>query len=760
MKQNGLGTIVLLILLLSLNAQNQRISGDEVAAITLKGTSSYSTQLDARTGKEISSFSYSLQVDNGGDSPTSAAVRLVFHDIEADSVQTFSPAIRLVKSIDLGRFVECTFNVTAPPGRSTFEISAKPRAMPFLASQSLIVNGEPANVTVMGPYRYVSINAGDLLIWKVKVTNQFWNTRSMSVRLQMPLLLSLSLDTTYFEIVSMNPAPNSTKEGKENQWNLMLEDSAEIELKIKVTKLSEWGIAKLSPFIISYSSETLVSFLEMMKGRASSLRASADLLETVLKSANSSIGLVGGIADQLDIASNAMVASGVATAEVGNALLMIAQQANGTASAIGALLPQLDLLLQLTSSENLSAIISQAKSNIDSTIATLQNLQNTLSTQAGVLLQLNTTLNTLLNQTSNPEQRGLILSSIAMTESVYDGISGSIPLIQDAIASLDEMKTILDQIDLSEVHGALLNYSISVNQLYSGMKGMSSALSEVGGTMLSVARTGFDQFRYLSNLSALLRESTNATADSMTDLDNSASEARAAADRLDSDIRNAELEKERLSYLSPETATKRNEPLKLLVTEDDTLNHFLKSVSNESTFVKYLAFNSTSALEIWNLTGGNPVKVTDFSSLGIWRSDGSFYIPIFSSLDVNEVGFDWSGRFPMKLVLAEGYEVTIYYRNGLGNQTELFVATLLQPDFATEVSPASIIPTEPEKPPTGELRLLSPQALTIASYVVLAAAIVAIYFWNSRKKRSIAREQERLKRIEERRKLRADSESG
>lgn len=760
MKRNGLGAIALLILLLSSNAPNVGISGDEVPRITVKGTSSYSTQLDASTGRETTSFSYSLQVENGGTSPASVAVRLVFHDIEPGSVQTFSPAIRLIKSIDLGRFVESTFNVTAPLGSSTFEISANPLAMPFLASQSLVVNGEPTNVSAMGPYRYVAINAGDLLIWKVNVTNQFRNIRAMSVGLQMPLLLSLSLDTTYFEIVSMNPAPNSTKEGKENQWSFMLQDSAEIELKIKVTKLSEWGIAKLSPFIISYSSETLDSFLEMMKGRASSLRASADLLGTVLKSANSSIGLVGDIADQLDIASNAMVQSGIATAEVGNALLMISQQANGTASAIAAFLPQLDVLLQLTSPENLSAYISQAKSNIDSTEATLESLQNTLSTQAALLLQLNTTLSALLNLTSDPQQRDLILSSIAMTESIYGGVSGSIPMVQGAIASLDQMKTLLDQVDISQLHGALFNYSISINQLYVGMQGMSSALSEVGGKMLSVGRTGFDQFRYLSNLSALLRQSANATTDSMRELEDSASEARAAADGLDSEIADAEVEREGLSYLSPEQVTERDEPLKSLTPEDETLNHFLKSVSNGSTFVKYLAFNSTSALEIWNLTGSNPVRVSNVSSLGVWRSNGTFYIPIFSCLSANDTKFDWSGRFSMKLILAKGYEVTIYCRNELGNQTELFVATLLQPDFATEVNPASIIPSEPEKPQTGESQLLSPQALIIASFVTLAVAIVSIYFWNARKSRSMARKRERLKRIEEKRKLRNKSESG
>lgn len=710
--------------------------------ISLKGESIYSLQLDPISGQQAESFSYSLTAENPGMNSTSHVIKLTFHDIGFDSVRISSPSVKVLSSTDLGKVSEWTLLLNCAPGKSTYEITARPTQLPFVAVQNLLVNGLAPNVTNIGAYRFITIKRGDQLDWTVKILNSNWGKSNGSWRIPIPLMVMVAIDTRYFEVMDTIPKPNSTRSSGEHQWTILVKDSVEMRLKVRVSKLSEWGIATLSPIVISYVSDLYGPFASSMKARALSLNATADFLEGIWRSVNSSAAIIAGLAEYLKVLSSAMNATGRATDEIGKSLIMISRQVNNTATTLDQLRFSLDSLMKEASTERINATIRLVRDSIYLQKVELQFILDSQSEEMELLLELNSTLTALLNSSTDPQQRTQILTSIAIVGRIYDQNSERNQRVGEMIESLDTIDGILAQLNATDVQKTLQSYSDSLAEMQKGVVAMSAALSKAGEGLKSIGAFDRNSSNVLSNMSSMLFASVNNSVDFTLEISKKAADLRLAAAELRFDAITMQAETEKLRYLSPEAIAVNERVLRLIAWNSTGLAELLPTTGDRPSFVKYVVLNSSSAFEFWNFTSLDKSIVKNIVSLGAWTIGGSVCIPIFSPLSKNNVTFTWGGTTHAQLVIRKGFEALIFYRDSLGNQTEVSTVTLLQPDLAAKVSPVVIGPGGPSQPPTE----VGPQGTML--FITGMLIIVFVYLFANLWKRQSAR-QKRARRVSE-----------
>jgi len=681
----------------------------------------YAMQVDPLAGTATASYSYVLEVENRGALPRDLTLRLTLHDVRPASLRVVYGDLTLVRSIDLGRYVELVVQLTAPSGRNSYELSAVPSSLPFEVSQTLLVNGGPPNVTSVGEYRFLSADVDDIISWEVELENTLWGPAEESHNPPLPLTFIVSLDKKFFEVKSVTPRPNSTTTDGANYWTFFLDGTATIEMEVKVLKLSEWGVATIAPFLISYSSDQLPGVLQRMEARFESLNSTATFFESIWKASNDTASTLAELSDYLGAIGAGVGATGNATLTIGQSLVTVSSSLKAVMVTLSNYSRLVREFAKLATEQNINRTLTNLKSNTSAVSAVLEAVKSSLEQEQRMLLDLNATLNGLLQDTNDTEQRAAIELGIEMVNTMYENNEKTLADIDLALRNLELMSKSLASVDVQLVAEQVAAFANSYDSFLSQVSVLSSALEATGNALILIGSGSLNQSQLLLLLSEELSSGLDEMEMQLDEMRSVVDETRASVSSLQRQITALSQEETRIELTSPEIIGP-NSRLWHEVTaagEAELLSLFPPRMGE---FIKYVSFDSQMPLGIFTRElGGNWTEVADLSSLGSWELAGMTFIPIFSRL--GEDGLSLGGRTPVRIVLGEGVSVQVYNGSMTSNLFEQTSGSVFQPDVARKVAlvPDDGQPPEPPATPryVGIEVLMIGLVLAFVSYAVL-----------------------------------------
>jgi hypothetical protein len=707
--------------------------------VELAGQATYSLQVDPVAGTSTASFSYVLEVDNSDPSTKQLAISLTLHDVDPASLSVVSGELTINSRLDLGRYVELVVQLSAPPGESSWELAGTPRSFPFEVNESLLVNNGPPNVTRAGEYRFLSANVGDVLLWRVRVRNTMLGAENSSLNPPIPVTLVVSLDKSYFELKTLTPHPNSTTTEGANYWVFLLGGESVVEIEAKVSKLSDWGVATVTPFIISYSSDQLPTMVQRMQARLDSLNSTEEFFEGIWTTSNETTSTLSDLSGFLDAISKGMNLTGTASSTIGNSILSVSA---GLRQIVGGLANYSNLIHafgELATEQNINRTITNLKGNLTTTIAVLEVTDSSIHQQQGMLLALNATLTALVETTNDTAQVIALNQAIAMVTQIYQQNELTLQSIQQSLQNLVQMQSTLSQINVRLVADEVQTFVRFYDSFAFSVSGLLYDLERAGNASLQVGAADLNQSALLLNMSGELMKGVNQTRTSLDDMWKVIADMKRSIDDLESDISALSAESLRVDLTSPQIVASdvRTSFEASAVAET---NLFVLLSHGEGSFVKYVSFQTGLDVGVFMRQGSsNWTKINDLGSLDTWEYSGLTYISVFSKSDGQYLAL--GGQKPFRLMLPAGATVNVYNGSQVTSLIEQVSASVFQPDVARQVG----IVTDGNQPPPPSGGQTYPAIDVIAVGVMLLLLSFVLLTW----RRAGEMKEERRRRLEE-----------
>jgi hypothetical protein len=707
--------------------------------VELAGQATYSLQVDPVAGTSTASFSYVLEVDNSDPSTKQLAISLTLHDVDPASLSVVSGELTINSRLDLGRYVELVVQLSAPPGESSWELAGTPRSFPFEVNESLLVNNGPPNVTRAGEYRFLSANVGDVLLWRVRVRNTMLGAENSSLNPPIPVTLVVSLDKSYFELKTLTPHPNSTTTEGANYWVFLLGGESVVEIEAKVSKLSDWGVATVTPFIISYSSDQLPTMVQRMQARLDSLNSTEEFFEGIWTTSNETTSTLSDLSGFLNAISKGMNLTGTASSTIGNSILSVSA---GLRQIVGGLANYSNLIHafgELATEQNINRTITNLKGNLTTTIAVLEVTDSSIHQQQGMLLALNATLTALVETTNDTAQVIALNQAIAMVTQIYQQNELTLQSIQQSLQNLVQMQSTLSQINVRLVADEVQTFVRFYDSFAFSVSGLLYDLERAGNASLQVGAADLNQSALLLNMSGELMKGVNQTRTSLDDMWKVIADMKRSIDDLESDISALSAESLRVDLTSPQIVAfdVRTSFEASAVAET---NLFVLLSHGEGSFVKYVSFQTGLDVGVFMRQGSsNWTKINDLGSLDTWEYSGLTYISVFSKSDGQYLAL--GGQKPFRLMLPAGATVNVYNGSQVTSLIEQVSASVFQPDVARQVG----IVTDGNQPPPPSGGQTYPAIDVIAVGVMLLLLSFVLLTW----RRAGEMKEERRRRLEE-----------
>ena len=736
---NSRETLALMLCLLLVTEAGIGLYAPDTPGVELSAQATFSLQIDPVAGTSTSSFSYVLEVDNPDPSTRELAVALTLHDIDPASLKVVAGDLTISRVLDLGRYVELLVRMSAPSGESSWEIAGTPRSLLFEVNESLLVNNGPPNVTSAGEYRFLSADVGDVLLWRVRIKNTLFGAENGSVVPPIPVTFVVSLDKSYFELKTMTPHPNSTTAEGANYWVFLLKGESVVEIEAKVSKLSDWGVAPVTPFIISYSSDQLPATVQRMQARLDSLNSTAEFFEDIWTTSNETTSILSDLSGLLGEIGNGMNLTGTASLAIGSSILSVSKGLRQVASGLADYSGLVHSFGQLATEQNINRTITNLKGNLTATIGMLEAVDSSIHQQQAMLLALNATLTALLETTNDTTQMTLLNQAAAMVTQIYEQNEQTLQSIQQSLHSLLQMQNVLASINVKLVAAEVQTFVGFYDSFTFTVSGLLYGLEKAGNASLQVGAADLNQSVLLRDISDELAEGVNQTRTSLDDMWSVILDMRRSIGDLESDIAALSAESLRVDLTSPQVVAPEARASFEVGTAVGT-DLFALLPRGQGSFVKYVSFPSGLDVVAFTLEGsGNWSRIASLGSLGSWQSGGLTYIPIFSMLNGQDLTL--GGQRPFRLTLPAGATLNVYNGSQITSLVEQVSASVFQPDVAREIG----VVTDGEKPPppSGGSTLPAVQVLAIA--VLLLVLSFVLLTW----RRADAMRAERRKRLEE-----------
>jgi len=668
--------------------------------VELAAQATYALQVDSIAGITTSSYSYVLEVDNRGESPKTLWIRLTLRDVIPSSLRLVAGELNIARMLDLGKYVEVLVQLTAPLGKTSWELSGTPSSFPVDVEQGLTVNNEEPNVTSVGEYKFLSADVGDVLRWRIRLRNQLWGPGQQSFSPPVPITFIVNLDRKYFDLKELNPSPNSTTTEGANYWTFFLKGETAVEVEAEVSRLSEWGVATLAPFIVSYSSDQIPAMLQRMEARLRSLESTASFLEHMWSAGNSTAALLTDVSKYLGEISTGVAATGNGSLVIGEALLAI----SSNVASMGRNLMNYSQLVRsfasLATEQNLNRAIANLRSNLSVTISSLEETKSSIVSQQQLLLSLNETLTQLLETTTDSEQVALLTQAISTISELYETNDRLLENTDATLQSLRMMERTLAGIDVQLVAEQASSFASAYEALARGLSSLSAALASLGNASLVIGGANLNQSALLQLMSEEIGSGLNETRGQLEDMWSIVTEMKASEEELRKDIAALSEEKSRIELTSPEVIAETALIFFEVTAQNDT-DLFDVLPHKEGSFIKYVSFDTNSDNSVLvQLENGSWREVLDLGALGAWHFGNLRILPIFSRADVNQ-SLMLGGRTPIRIVIQGGTTVRVYNGSGTSSLTEQVSGSMFQPDVARKIGlkPGGEQPTGPEAPP-------------------------------------------------------------
>jgi len=736
---NSREAFALISCLLVLSGVAAGVHAPDSPGVELAGQATYSLQVDPVAGTSTASFSYVLEVDNSDPSTKQLAISLTLHDVDPASLSVVSGELTINSRLDLGRYVELVVQLSAPPGESSWELAGTPRSFPFEVNESLLVNNGPPNVTRAGEYRFLSANVGDVLLWRVRVRNTMLGAENSSLNPPIPVTLVVSLDKSYFELKTLTPHPNSTTTEGANYWVFLLGGESVVEIEAKVSKLSDWGVATVTPFIISYSSDQLPTMVQRMQARLDSLNSTEEFFEGIWTTSNETTSTLSDLSGFLDAISKGMNLTGTASSTIGNSILSVSA---GLRQIVGRLANYSNLIHafgELATEQNINRTITNLKGNLTTTIAVLEVTDSSIHQQQGMLLALNATLTALVETTNDTAQVIALNQAIAMVTQIYQQNELTLQSIQQSLQNLVQMQSTLSQINVRLVADEVQTFVRFYDSFAFSVSGLLYDLERAGNASLQVGAADLNQSALLLNMSGELMKGVNQTRTSLDDMWKVIADMKRSIDDLESDISALSAESLRVDLTSPQIVASdvRTSFEASAVAET---NLFVLLSHGEGSFVKYVSFQIGLDVGVFMRQGSsNWTKINDLGSLDTWEYSGLTYISVFSKSDGQYLAL--GGQKPFRLMFPAGATVNVYNGSQVTSLIEQVSASVFQPDVARQVG----IVTDGNQPPPPSGGQTYPAIDVIAVGVMLLLLSFVLLTW----RRAGEMKEERRRRLEE-----------
>lgn len=736
---NSREAFALISCLLLLSGVAAGVHAPDSPGVELAGQAIYSLQVDPVAGTSTASFSYVLEVDNSDPSTKQLAISLTLHDVDPASLSVVSGELTISSRLDLGRYVELVVQLSAPPGESSWELAGTPRSFPFEVNESLLVNNGPPNVTRAGEYRFLSANVGDVLLWRVRVRNTMLGAENSSLNPPIPVTLVVSLDKSYFELKTLTPHPNSTTTEGANYWVFLLGGESVVEIEAKVSKLSDWGVATVTPFIISYSSDQLPTTVQRMQARLDSLNSTEEFFEGIWTTSNETTSALSDLSGFLDAISKGMNLTGTASSTIGNSILSVSAGLRQIVSGLANYSNLVHAFGEFATEQNINRTITNLKGNLTTTIAVLGVTNSSIHQQQGMLLALNATLTALVETTNDTAQVIALNQAIAMVTQIYQQNELTLQSIQQSLQNLAQMQSTLSQINVRLVADEVQTFVRFYDSFAFSVSGLLYDLERAGNASLQVGAADLNQSVLLLNMSGELMKGVNQTRTSLDDMWKVIADMKKSIDDLESDISSLSAESLRVDLTSPQIVASdvRTSFEASAVAETDL---FVLLSHGEGSFVKYVSFQTGLDVGVFMRQGsGNWTKINDLGSLDTWEYSGLTYISVFSKSDGQYLAL--GGQKPFRLVLPAGATVNVYNGSQVTNLIEQVSASVFQPDVARQVG----IVTDGNQPPPPSGGQTYPAIDVIAVGVMLLLLSFVLLTW----RRAGEMKEERRRRLEE-----------
>jgi len=709
------------------------------ADLELYGQEVFSSQLDPVTGSLTSSLSYVLEVENSAASARDLRVRLTLHEVETPSLRVVAGELTMSQVIDLGRYVEVVVDLTAQPGRSSYEISGTPRAFPFEVQEEIAVNNGPPNVTTVGEYRFLSAKVGDSIDWKVRIRNTLLSSDGDTPNPPMPLNFVVNLDKKFFEVETLNPRPNSTTTDGSNYWVLFLKGESQIEVEAKVSQLSDWGVATVSPFIISYSSDQIPTMLQGMEARLNSLNATSEFLEGIWAVCNSSAGTLSDVSDYLGGIAQGVAATGNASVLLGESLMSASSAIDATILALENYSGIIREIQRLATEENINRTVLSLRGNISATEAVLEAMKSSIEQEQLLLIGLNQTLNSLLASENDTVRLEMLNQSIGAVSLMYQTNQRTLDSIDDALANLGAAETSLAGIDVRLVAEEVTKFVSFYASFESSLSALSSSLLSAGNASVQIGKASLNQSELLRMIADELNSAVNDTRGQLVDMWGVVEAMKQGVEGLARDVSDLSTEGQRVGLSSPELISgSAHLSFDVSAANETELLDVVPRLDN--CFVKYIAFPNSSQLAVF-LRDDNGAwnRTTDLASMGAWEFGGMTYLPIFSWTSGGYLRL--GGQTEVRIVLSAGSEVSVYNGSSTSSLVEQASCSIFQPDIARTIGVITDGGNPPQPPP---------KSTTLGAEVLIGGlAALIVSFWILTRRRAKAMKEERRKRLEE-----------
>lgn len=715
------------------------LSASSETDVRLHGQEIFSSQLDPVTGMFTSSFSYVLDVENPASFAKDLWVRLTLRDVEPSTLKVVAGELVMSQVRDLGKYVELVVKISAEPGRSSWELSGAPRAFPFEVHEEITVDNGPPNITTVEQYRFLSANVGDTLKWKVAIRNTLFDLEETAKNPPMPLTFVVSLDKEYFDVLTLTPSPNSTTAEGANYWVLFLKGTTEIEVEAKVSKLSEWGVATVTPFIISYSSDQIPTMLQGMRARQKSLNATYQFFEGIWAISNSSAAVLSQVSDYLRAISQGVAATGNASILLGQSLLTASSAVKATAASLGNYSNIVRELQRLATEENINRTVISLRGNISATITFLEATRSTIEEEQQLLLELNQTLVSLLASENDTARVALLTQSINIASQMYQNNQQTLANLNSALVTLRSAERSLGGIDVRLVAEEVSRFVNFYSNFEASISALSSSLFSAGNASLLIGAASLNQSGLLKAMADELSSGVNDTLGQLDEMWETVQDMRRGLYALNKDISDLSAEEQRIDFTSPE------------LLDNGSLLAFDVAVTNETElmslvprldgyFVKYIALPSSSTPRVFmREEGGSWSSVDDLSSIGAWDLNGTTFIPIFSATTGEYLCL--GGQREVRVVLPAGSSASVYNGSRTSSLVEQASCSIFQPDVARTIGLITGGGQPPQPPP---------RTTTLGAEVLVGGLVILVVaFWLLTRRRATAMKEERRKRLEE-----------
>lgn len=689
----------------------------------------------ARVSKSVvTQAKYSLTITNNLREDVYKDVYLFLRCTDPGSVVVSSPDASISGLEYIGKYCLLRLRVLSKAGSRSFELSFNSSGLPINVRQEIYVNDVQREPSSEGESYFLVVEKGDVIVWKIRIVNglEAVLVNGSYVRPAMPIVVKFYLDEKYLKKLEVNPETNSTILSEPNSlsWHLVLRDSVDICVKAQVSELTEWGIIPTRSLSVEFDSDQYDYYVDALSSRRDALDAMLGALKTILNGSDLISSGLYNISDVLDVIGAGVSRGGSATAYVGSALTSASGQIQPIISALREYSSLLKLVKDFSSRVDLAEAYAQINRSLPAIHSSLSSSYNVVNEDLSRLLQINNTLNQLLQTSEDEAQRSALVSAAQAITAVYNNNLKLRDTIGALMRSVESLETALAGVSVDQIRQlqALLAELPDVSESYSAL---ADQIKAAGDALTEIGRGEKEAGKALSDLAAHIRELTNATLGASSPLTGYYNDLSRSLSQLDEDLSLLRLGKSIFLFSAP------RERLSLASSYMLTpgAHNFISFDAENVTFVNYLAIPKSSLQNIRVLDGFGR-EVNNLTEIGSWEHAGLVYIPLAQRVENNNLDLVSWDVIPFTLNVSSPSEVLLATSGPIDTEHfEVYCSVNVeQPMLVSKVGLAFLPPEShaTTTPQTWDLRVLYALAL-------VPIALALIYLFIHERKKSIYR---------------------